>query len=38
MAEPPPPLDRIHIIDLLLRCIIGVNAEERQKRQRSRVD
>ncbi len=27
------PLDRIHIIDLLLRCIIGVNADEREKRQ-----
>ncbi|MFP4057026.1 MAG: dihydroneopterin aldolase [Candidatus Brocadiia bacterium] len=29
MAEP----DRIHIRDLLLRCIVGVNAEERREKQ-----
>ena len=28
-----PLLDRIHIRDLSLRCIVGVNAEERRKKQ-----
>ena len=27
------PLDRIHIRDLRLRCIIGINPEERDKKQ-----
>ena len=31
MAE--RPLDKIHIFDLLLRCIIGVNPEERESKQ-----
>jgi FolB domain-containing protein len=31
MGDVPP--DRIHIRDLLLRCIIGVNDEERRKKQ-----
>ena len=31
MAE--KPLDRIHIRDLLLRCIVGINEEERRKKQ-----
>ena len=31
MAE--PPLDRIHIRDLRARCIVGIHAEEREKKQ-----
>ena len=27
------PLDRIHIRDLRLRCIVGINPEERRKKQ-----
>ena len=27
------PLDRIHIVDLLVRCIVGTNPEERDKPQ-----
>jgi len=30
---PDPPLDRIHITDLALRCIVGINAEERREKQ-----
>ena len=34
MTEPSaPPLDRIHIRDLRLRCIVGVYPEERDKTQ-----
>jgi D-erythro-7,8-dihydroneopterin triphosphate epimerase len=34
MAMPgKPPLDRIHILDLKLRCIVGVFAEERREKQ-----
>jgi FolB domain-containing protein len=29
----PAELDRIFITDLLLRCIIGINPEEREKKQ-----
>ena len=31
MAE--TPLDRLHIKDLLLRCVVGVNDEERRDKQ-----
>ena len=31
MDDLPP--DRIHVQDLLLRCILGVNPEEREKKQ-----
>ena len=31
--DAPEHLDRIEIKDLLLRCIIGINAEERKDRQ-----
>ncbi len=31
MSELPP--DRIHIQDLLVRCILGTNREEREKKQ-----
>lgn len=31
MAEPPD--DRIHIRDLSVQCIIGINPEEREKKQ-----
>jgi len=27
------PLDRLHIQDLLVRCIVGINPEEREKEQ-----
>ncbi len=27
------PLDRLHIDDLLVRCIVGINPEEREKEQ-----
>ncbi len=27
------PLDKIHIKDLLVRCIVGINPEERQEKQ-----
>ena len=30
---PPRPLDRLHIEDLLVRCIVGINPEEREKPQ-----
>ena len=33
MKDAPEHLDRIEIKDLLLRCIIGINAEERKDRQ-----
>ena len=33
MGEREPVWDRIHLRDLLLRCIVGVNEEERGKRQ-----
>ncbi len=33
MMDVPEHLDRIEIKDLALRCIIGVNAEERKDRQ-----
>lgn len=33
MDEPLPHWDRIHLRDLLLRCIVGINDEERVKRQ-----
>jgi FolB domain-containing protein len=33
MVEAEIPLDRIQIRDLALRCIIGVNAHERDQRQ-----
>lgn len=36
MAE--PPLDRIHIHDLQLRCIIGVYPEERRDKQDVNID
>jgi dihydroneopterin aldolase/D-erythro-7,8-dihydroneopterin triphosphate epimerase len=28
-----PPLDRIHIRDLTVRCIVGINPDEREKEQ-----
>ena len=31
-------LDRIHIYDLLLRCIIGINPDERVKKQDVRIN
>jgi D-erythro-7,8-dihydroneopterin triphosphate epimerase len=33
MAAPDQPLDKIHIRDLCLRCIVGVNDDERQEKQ-----
>jgi dihydroneopterin aldolase/D-erythro-7,8-dihydroneopterin triphosphate epimerase len=33
MAEPTGPTDRIHIRDLRTRCIVGINPEERVKKQ-----
>jgi len=33
MAEPGVPADRIHIRDLALRCIVGIEPEERRERQ-----
>lgn len=33
MPESPTHLDRIHIRDLRVRCIIGINPEERRERQ-----
>lgn len=33
MAEPDAALDRIHIRDLVVRCIIGINPHERDQRQ-----
>jgi dihydroneopterin aldolase/D-erythro-7,8-dihydroneopterin triphosphate epimerase len=33
MSERKAPLDRIHIRDLALRCIVGVNADERREKQ-----
>ena len=33
MVEPAPQLDRIHIRDLLLRCVVGVNEDERRQKQ-----
>ena len=33
MSKQTGPLDRIHIRDLRLRCIIGVNEEERREKQ-----
>ena len=33
MARNGESLDRIHITDLLLRCIIGINPDEREKKQ-----
>ena len=31
--RPMENYDKIHITDLLLRCIIGINDEEREKKQ-----
>ena len=33
MAEARPPLDKIHIRDLLLRCVLGVYEAERKEKQ-----
>lgn len=33
MAAPEACIDKIHIRDLTLRCIIGINAHEREQRQ-----
>lgn len=33
-----PPLDRIHIRGLRARCIVGINAEEREKKQEVSID
>ncbi len=33
MAEPTAPADRIHIRDLRTRCIVGINPQERVKKQ-----
>ncbi|MFH2006710.1 MAG: dihydroneopterin aldolase [bacterium] len=33
MADERTPLDRIHIRDLHVRCIVGINPDEREKKQ-----
>jgi D-erythro-7,8-dihydroneopterin triphosphate epimerase len=33
MADAEAPLDKIHIRDLVVRCIVGINPEERTQRQ-----
>ncbi len=39
MGKPSPaPLDRIHITDLRVRCILGINPEEREKQQEISID
>lgn len=34
----PRPLDRIHIHDLMLRCIVGIREWERKERQSIHID
>jgi len=38
MAEHRRPLDRLHIEGLQARCIVGINAEERRKKQDVVID